>query len=111
MAGDVSQVAHKLQGVTTIVFTNQAFAALLQTGEVVAWGQEEHGGLPSAAVKALLASGVHTLCSNDAAFSRDQDGRHGGRLGSPDRGPEPGRGPAYRRPGGSSDLRKRVVLA
>jgi len=33
------------------------------------WGQAGHGGDPSLEVQALLAVGVHTVCSNDVAFS------------------------------------------
>jgi uncharacterized protein (DUF1786 family) len=49
--------------------TGRAFAALKSNGALVVWGQAWHGGSPSAAVEALLTSGVRTVCANDAAFS------------------------------------------
>jgi acyl CoA:acetate/3-ketoacid CoA transferase alpha subunit len=55
--------------VVTIYHTDRAFAALKSDGALVVWGQAGHGGSPSAAVEALLVSGVHAVCSNDAAFS------------------------------------------
>jgi hypothetical protein len=55
-------------GVVLIFHTNHAFAALRNDGALVAWGKAGLGGDPGAAVEALLASGVHSVCANDVAF-------------------------------------------
>ena len=63
-------------GVTELFATKRAFAARKgATGELVLWGNPYHGGDAGAAA-AYLSSGVHTVCSNDVAFTAIlQDGR------------------------------------
>jgi len=64
--GDSSKVQFKLNNVKIIVSTLSAFAALLENGDVVAWGDEDLGGrIPN---KKLLQN-VTTIISNAYAFA------------------------------------------
>jgi len=58
------------EGVVAVYHTDRAFLALKSDGKVIVWGQAGHGGSPSNNILDLLQSRtVHTVCSNDVAFS------------------------------------------
>ena len=65
--GDSSTVQRALAGVKTIYSTYHAFAALLNDGTVVTWGDKDYGG-ESITVKAELI-GVEKIYSTCFAFA------------------------------------------
>ena len=65
--GHSSAVRDQLKGVEQIQATNSAFAAILQDGSVVAWGDQYWGG-DSSAVQDQL-KGVQKIQATDTAFA------------------------------------------
>jgi uncharacterized protein (DUF1786 family) len=77
-------------GVTEVLSTNRAFAALKGgTGELVLWGNPYHGGDAGAAA-AYLSSGVRAVCGNDAAFTAILDDGRAVAWGHATSVPQPG---------------------
>lgn len=71
-SSDISDVQDRLQGVTKIQSTFDAFAAILSDGSVVAWGDPGHGG-DCAAVQGRLVQvkDIQATCSAFAAILAD----------------------------------------
>jgi len=66
--GDSDQVQSQLKNVKMIVSTIDAFAALLTNGNVVAWGNEDWGGLIPEEISSKLKN-VKTIFSTHFAFA------------------------------------------
>ena len=67
MHGNSSAVRGQLRGVQQIQATNAAFAAILEDGSVVTWGDADGGG-DSSAVRGQLR-GVQQIQATNAAFA------------------------------------------
>lgn len=65
--GDCSLVQEQLSGVVKIYSTASAFAALLDTGRVVTWGDQDHGGDSRCIIEQLV--NVSCIHSNRGAFA------------------------------------------
>lgn len=70
VGGDASAVAEELRAdVDTVVATSAAFAALKDSGTVVAWGHPDSGGMIPKDIEPMLAAGVKQLVATSDTFA------------------------------------------